>query len=216
MAIVLWIGLVITAQAFQATPNQHAPAVVMSLLPGVAAWDTPDLFRMLFSREMIMDAMEALKTRRSVRSYKPDPIPREVVEEIVDCGRLAATAINIQPWEFVVVTDLSMRQNMAAATDHGPFIAQAPVCIAVFCRETKYFLEDGSAATQNLLVAAKALGLASCWVAGDKKPYADTIRKMLGPPAGYKLISLVTVGLPAEIPAPAKRPLKQVLHWEHF
>jgi nitroreductase len=163
-----------------------------------------------------MDALEALKTRRSVRSYKGDPIPREIVEEIVDCGRLAATAINIQPWEFVVVTDPAMRQKMAAATDHGPFIAQAPVCIAVFCRETKYFLEDGSAATQNLLVAARALGLASCWVAGDKKPYADALRKLLGVPAGYKLVSLVTVGFSEEVPVPAKRPLQQLLHWEHF
>jgi len=51
-----------------------------------------------------MDCIEALKTRRSVRAYTGEPVPREVIEDIIDCGRLAATAINIQPWEFVVVT----------------------------------------------------------------------------------------------------------------
>jgi nitroreductase len=163
-----------------------------------------------------MDAIEALKTRRSVRNYTPDQVPRELVAQIVDCGRLAASAINIQPWEFVVVSDPVKRKEIALATDYGPFIADAPVCILVFCRDTKYFLEDGSAATQNMLVAAWALGLGSCWVAGDKKPYAEAICKMAGVPEGFKLISLIALGFPMEIPAPSKRPLSQVLHWEKF
>lgn len=163
-----------------------------------------------------MEAIEALKTRRSVRNYKPEQVSRELIAQIVDCGRLAASAINIQPWEFVVVTDPLKRKEIALATDYGPFIVDAPVCILVFCRDTKYFLEDGSAATQNMLIAAWALGLGSCWVAGDKKPYAETIRKMAGAPEGFKLISLIALGFPRDIPTPSKRPLSQVLHWEQF
>jgi nitroreductase len=165
---------------------------------------------------LIMDAIEALRTRRSVRTFKTDPVPRETIEEIVDCGRLAATAINIQPWEFVVVTEPAKRQQMAAVTDYGPFIAKAPVCIVVLCQETEYYLEDGAAATENILLAAHAKGLGSCWVAGDKKPYAETIPKMVGAPAGYKLVSLIAIGHPEIIPSPSKRPLSQVLHWEKF
>jgi len=163
-----------------------------------------------------MDAIETLKTRRAVRAYTRDTVPRNVIEDIIDCGRLAATAINIQPWEFVVVTDAALRGRIAEATDYGKFIADAPVCVVVLCRETKYYLEDGSAATQNILLAAHAHGLGSCWVAGDKKPYAADICRLVGAPPGYKLISLIAIGYPAERPEKAKRPLADVLHWEKY
>jgi len=164
-----------------------------------------------------MDALEALCTRRSVRRFKPDPLERSEIEKIVEAGRLAATANNFQPWEFVVVTEEVMRRKLAGITDYGKFIAQAPVCIVTFCKDTKYFLEDGSAATQNMLVAARALNLGSCWVAGDKKGYAEEIRSLLGIPKGFKLVSLIALGHPAESPSGAgKRPLKEVLHWERY
>jgi len=86
-----------------------------------------------------MDTIECLKTRRCVRSYKEGDIAREVLEDIVDCGRLAATAINIQPWHFVVVTEPDSRQAIAAMTDYGKFIASASACIAVMCEEGKYY-----------------------------------------------------------------------------
>jgi nitroreductase len=163
-----------------------------------------------------MDAIEAMKKRRSVRAFKPDPIPETIIEEIIDCGRMAASAINIQPWTFVVVTNADMRRRIAYTTDYGAFIAMAPVCVAVLCRDTKYYLEDGCAATENILVAACAMGLAACWVAGDKKEYAPVICEMLGAPPGYKLVSLVAMGVPTEIPEAVKRPLSEVLHWERF
>ena len=164
-----------------------------------------------------MDAIEALRTRRSVRTYKPDPVPKDLLAQIVDCGRLAATALNIQPWDFVVIADGKKRRELADLTDYGKFIADAPVCIVVLCKITKYDLEDGSAATQNILVAARALGLGTCWVAGDKKPYADAIREAVGAPSGHKLISLVSLGYARDEPAvPGKRPLDEVMHWEAY
>jgi len=163
-----------------------------------------------------MDAIEVLKTRRSVRAYKREAVPRKTIEDIVDCGRLAATANNIQPWEFVVVTDPEALRSIANTTDFGGFIADAPACVVVICRETQYYLEDGSAATKNILLVARAHGLGSCWVAEDKKPYAAEIRRLVGAPPGYKLISLIPIGYPAENPEKAKRPLSDVLHWEKY
>jgi len=164
-----------------------------------------------------MDALEALKTRRAVREYEKKPVSREVLEDLVDCARLAATARNIQPWEFVVVTQPDRLRALAKATGvNGPFIADAAACVVVLCKDTKYYLEDGSAATQNLIVAARAHGLGSCWVAGDKKPYAEEVRRLVGAPEGYRLVSLVPVGRPAEHPQPKKRPLAEVIHWESF
>ncbi|MFZ0959928.1 MAG: nitroreductase family protein [Terriglobia bacterium] len=163
-----------------------------------------------------MDAIEALRTRRSVRAYQGDAVSRKIIEDIVDCGRLAPSANNVQSWEFVVVADPGMRGKIAAATDFGGFIAQAPVCVAVLSRDTKYYLEDGSAATENILLAARAHGLGSCWVAGDKKPYAAEICRLLGAPPGSKLVSLISIGFPADNWEPRKRPLSEVLHWEKY
>ena len=163
-----------------------------------------------------MDAIEMLKTRRAVRAYTSEPVPKKTIEDIVDCGRLAATAINIQPWEFVVVTDHALRHRLAETTEHGKFIVNAPVCVVVLCSDTQYYLEDGSAATQNILLAARAHGLGACWVAGDKKSYATEICRLVGAPQGFKLVSLIPIGYPAESPEKPKRPLSAVLHWEKY
>ena len=164
-----------------------------------------------------MDALEALRTRRSCRQFTDRNVPRELVEQVVDAGRLAATARNEQPWEFVVVTDAEARRTIAGMTEYGPFIADAPVCIAVLAKDTKYYLEDGSAATQNMLVAAHALGLGACWVAGDKKAYAPRVVELLGAPTGMRLVAMAALGWPKGKPAnPAKRPLAEVVHWEKY
>ena len=163
-----------------------------------------------------MDAIECLKTRRSIRAYEPTAVPRTIVEDIVDCGRLAASAINIQPWLFVAVDDEELRRRIAEATDYGKFIEQSPVCIVVFCRNVKYFVEDGSAATQNILNAARAHGLGSCWVAGHQKAYGGTIRTLLGLPDDYALVSIVALGHAAEERNPDKRPLSEVLRWNRY
>ncbi len=164
-----------------------------------------------------MDAIEALLTRRSCRQFSGREVARDLIEKIVDAGRLAASARNVQPWEFVVVMDAAARRQLASMTDTGRFIAGAPVCIAVLAKETKYYLEDGSAATQNILLGAHALGLGACWVAGDKKPYAAKAAAFLGAPEGVLLVALVAVGHPAgKVEGPAKRALAEVLHWEKF
>lgn len=162
-----------------------------------------------------MDALEALRTRRSVRKYRSDAVSKEDIETLVDMARLAASARNEQPWEFIVVTEGRIRQKLSEIATHGKFIADAPVCIVVVCKDSMYYLEDGSAATENILVAAHALGLGTCWVAGDKKEYAQDILNLLNVPAGYKLVSNIAVGY-GEPSEPQKRSLDEVIHWEDF
>jgi len=100
---------------------------------------------------------------------------------------------------------------------NGPFIKDAPHLIAVFSKETKYYLEDCSAATQNMLLAIEALGLGGCWVAGDKKDYIDEVRKLFNVPEGYKLVSMISLGYPKTPKGPKpKRSTKEVLHWEKW
>ncbi len=163
-----------------------------------------------------MDALEAIAARRSVRKFKPDPVPRDVLLRVLDAGRLAPTAHNDQPWEFVVVTDAALRNRIAEITDYGKFIAESPVCIVVLSQPTRYYVEDGSAATTTMLLAAAALGLGGCWVAGDKKPYAARIASVCRAPSNLKLVALIALGYPAEIPATEKRSLDEVVHWEGY
>ena len=164
-----------------------------------------------------MDAIMAIKTRCSVRKFSPQPVTRAQLETLVEAGRLAPTARNVQPWEFVAVTTRPALTPLANLTDTGGFIAAAAACVAVFCQDTKYYLEDGCAATENILLAAAAQGLGACWVAGDKKPYAPAIARLLGAPAGCKLVALIALGYPAgAVQPPPKRALAGLLHWEKF
>jgi nitroreductase len=166
-----------------------------------------------------MDAFEALTTRRSIRHFTSEPVSRDQIEKIIDAGRMAASACNEQPWEFVVVTDAAVRAQLAELSIHGKFIAESPVCVVVFSKTWDYFLEDCCAATQNLLVAARALGLGTCWVAGDKKPTAPQICALLGAPEGFRLVSLIALGhvdTTSRLRNPPKRALDEVLHWEKF
>jgi nitroreductase len=165
-----------------------------------------------------MNAIEVLKARRSIRHYLSKTVEKEKIEIIIDCARLAPTAINIQPWEFIVLTDNKIKKAVAEATDHGKFIQDAPVAIIVICKNVKYFLEDGCAATTNILNAAYALGLGACWIAGDKKPYANKILELIQAPKEYQLVSLISLGYPlkATLDNQMKRPLNEVIHWETF
>ncbi|RJP28745.1 MAG: nitroreductase family protein [Candidatus Omnitrophota bacterium] len=164
-----------------------------------------------------MQTLEALKTRRSVRVFKPKPIDAGSIEAILEAGGNAPTARNVQPWEFIVVTKKEVLHDIASLAENGRFIKDSACCIAVFCDNTKYYLEDGCSATVNILNAAHELGIGSCWVAGDKKPYCESIRQMLGCPAHLKLVSLIALGYPQEVPVPpGKRPLNEIIHKDKF
>jgi nitroreductase len=161
-------------------------------------------------------AIQAMQQRRSIRSYTPQPVDRAIIEEIVDCARLAPTAMNDQPWEFVVITDKSSLARIPKLLGHAEFIANAAFCVLVLARPSTCAVEDCCAATQNLLLAAEAHGLGACWVAGSPQPYAPAVAKAFGAPSTLTLISIVSVGHPAESPTVEKRSLTDLLHWERF
>ncbi|MFH1504384.1 MAG: nitroreductase family protein [Candidatus Omnitrophota bacterium] len=164
-----------------------------------------------------MDFFEMIKKRCSIREYSKELIKKEDLEKIIDCARFAPTARGEEPWEFVVVTDKKELSKIADMTDYGRFLKEASAGIIVLCKDTKYYLEDGCAATENILLSAASLDIGSCWIAGDKKPYADKIREYIGAPAGYKLISIISLGYPkAGFTPHKKREISEVLHFEKF
>jgi nitroreductase len=165
----------------------------------------------------IMEFFEVVKNRKSVREYSDKEVKVEFIEKIIDSGRLAATARNEQPWIFVVTKDKEVLKKICSICPNGPFIKDVSYLIVVFSKDTKYYIEDSSAATQNMLLAIEALGLGGCWIAGDKKDYAEDVRKIFNAPVGYKLVSMVTVGYPKKEENPhAKKSMKDVLRWEKY
>jgi len=161
-----------------------------------------------------MKALEAIRKRRSVRSYTGDPVPREDLEKIVDAARLAPSGHNRQPWEFIVVTDRSVIDQLKTA---ALWMENAGAIIAVVMEtSSKFWLEDGSAAVENILIASTALGYGSCWLQGYTEPREEELKELLGIPDDKKLLTLVPIGVPSEWPTREKKPLLEVLHWERY
>jgi len=164
-----------------------------------------------------MEFFEVVKQRKSVREYSDKKVDKATLEKVIDAGRVAATARNEQPWEFIISSDKEILNKICSMCPNGPFIKDAPHLIAVFSKDTKYYIEDCSAATQNMLLAIEALGLGGCWVAGDKKDYIEEVRKIFNVPEGYKLVSMISVGYPKKPQGPKKKKdLKEVLRWEKW
>ena len=161
-----------------------------------------------------MEAFEAIQKRRSVRKFTGDIVPREHLEKIVDAGRLAATGSNRQPWDFIVVTDQEMIEKL---TEVGKWMRQAGAIIAVVLDPySRWWVEDGSAAIENILIASTALGYGSCWVEGDALPLEEQFKNLLFIPQGKRLLALIPIGVPEEWPTIEKRPLESVLHWQVY
>ena len=164
-----------------------------------------------------MDFFEVVKKRASIRDYSGKSIKMIELEIIIDSGRVAPTARCEEPWDFIVVQDKNMLLKLAQIAPNGKFLEAASAAIIVVAKNTKYYLEDGCAATENMLLAACALGIGSCWVAGDKKPYEGEILKLFVVPTGYKLVSIISLGYPKGDFSPhSKRLLQDVLHNEKF
>ena len=162
------------------------------------------------------DAIETLRIRRSIRTYTAELVERGTIEEIVDCARLAPTAMNDQPWDFIVLTAKADLQKIPPMLGHAEFISNAAFAVLVLARGTDCAIEDCSAATENLLIAAAAHGIGSCWVAGSRQPYGPAVVKAFGAPEDRQLISIVSFGYPAENPQIEKRALADVLYWSRF
>ena len=161
-----------------------------------------------------MDALEAIRRRRSVRKYTGDPIPRADLETIVDAGRLAATGGNRQPWDFVVVTERDLIDELKVA---AAWMDKAGAIVAVVVDpSTRWWVEDASAAIENMLIASTALGYGSCWLEGWTLPHEEAFKALLGVPEGKRLLTLIPIGVPVSWPTREKKPLEAVIHWQRY
>lgn len=164
-----------------------------------------------------------LKGRRSIRRYRPDPVPEEMVEQLLEAGRWAPSASNRQPWAFVVVRDEAIRREVA---QHAAYyfirwahVSEAPLLI-VLCGDARnriyrqFLHEDVGLAGSQIMLQAKALGLGTCWIGAlDRKAIAGILRL----PDHLEIVGLLTVGFPAEEPpSPPRKPLAEIVHYDVY
>ncbi len=171
-----------------------------------------------------METWDAICSRRNVRQYTDQPIVRADLERILDAGRRAPSAMNWQPWHFVVVTDHERLIELAEVWQGARHVAQSAATIALVAaepadeRQRDWLQYDLGQATANTMLAAAELGIGSGHAAVTDQEQA---RRVLGFPDGYFCLYLMALGYPADRPLrpvvrPDRRPFEDVVHWERW
>jgi len=165
-----------------------------------------------------MSLIDVILNRRSIRRYTSDSIPEDVLHKILEAGRLAPSAGNRQPWHFIVVTDPEIKNKLSQGRWNWFIKDSALTIVGCGYVDTPYARRwstiDVTIALQNMVIAAQAQGLGSCWI-GDFKQ--REVKKILGIPKNLKVIALVSFGYPAEHPEPReKKNLEEIVHHNNF
>ena len=165
-----------------------------------------------------MEALEAILTRRSVRRYTPEPIPDETVRTLLEAAMAAPSAGNEQPWQFVVIRERAVLDEIPKIHPFTQMLKEAPLAILV-CgdltleKHKGMWVQDCAAATENLLLAVRALGLGGVWCGVyPREDRVEGFRGLLGIPAHVVPFALVALGRPAQEQGPANRYTEARVH----
>ena len=155
-------------------------------------------YRVHLGERDLMDVFEAIERRHSVRAYLPDPVPEDKLARVLEAGRLAPSAANVQPWHFVVMKDAEKRNRLAEGGKWAGFLAEAPIAI-VGCGDKeaspKWCVVDTTIALENMVLAATGEGLGTCWIGSFAE--AD-VKKLLNLPDKYCVVAILSLGFPCE------------------
>jgi nitroreductase len=163
-----------------------------------------------------MDTFDSVRTVLATRQFRDTPIPEDVIRQIVEAAHLTASASNAQPWHFIVVQNKDTLRQLGQLAQTGPYIAQAPLAVAVATEKSPIAVSDASRAIQSMVLTAWSHGVASNWVGFHG---LDTIKPVLGIPDDVDLLAIVPFGYPAQAAGAGKKkrkPLGEVVHRERF
>jgi nitroreductase len=161
-----------------------------------------------------MALLDVIFNRRSVRRYKSKKVPEKVLKNIFEAGRLAPSAMNAQPWHFIVVTDPNTKYELSRGI-WNKFLEEAAF-VVVGCGEKKdnWSTIDVTIALENMVLAAEAQGVRSCWI-GDFKE--GELKKLLSIPDHLRVVALISFGYSAEEPsARDRKSLEEIIHYNRF
>ena len=163
-----------------------------------------------------MDVLTAIRTRRSIRQFKDDPVPEEKLQAVLEAGRSAPSAGNRQNWKFVVVKDKAIREKLVDAANGQTFVGRAPVVIACCAPDPsqKWHMVDVAIAIDHMTLAAHSLGLGTCWVGAFNEA---KVKDTLGIPDGVKIVQILPLGVPAASGTPKPRKsLEQIVVYDSW
>ena len=162
------------------------------------------------------DVLKTLKSRRTIRRFKPNPIDDEMLQMILEAGRWAPSFSNLQPWRFIVIKDQGLKNELDKAARESVLhlgINEAPVVILV-CVDRRidplHAIEAGSAATQNMTLAAHSLGLGAGWIGIWGTEAETSIRKIFKLPDTIRAVSLLPIGIPDESPESHRKSIEEL------
>jgi nitroreductase len=166
------------------------------------------------------DVLKAIKNRRTIRRFKPDPIDEEKLQMILDAGRWAPSFSNLQPWRFIVIRDQGLKTALDKAARESVLhlgINEAPIIILV-CVDRRidplHAIEAGAAATQNMTLAAYSLGLGTGWIGIWGTEAEASIQKILKLPETVRAVSLLPIGIPDESPEGHRKPIEELTQFQ--
>jgi nitroreductase len=169
-----------------------------------------------------INILNLIRNRGSIRSYKDKIIPQRELLKIIESARLAQSAANRQPWEFILVTNPAIKGKVAEVANNQSFVGKAAaviVCLANTEKSAKVgpfegFLIDLAIAIENMALTSWDLGIGSCWIGAYNE---GRLRELLGIPANLRVVSLLTLGYPDEKPeGKHRKPLNEILHYETY
>jgi len=152
-----------------------------------------------------MEVLDAIRTRRSIRKYKSEPIPKEKLRTILEAARLAPSAANRQPWRFIVIQNKDRKKALAKVANNQTFFNDAAAIIVAIGdpeASARWYEKDPMIALEHIVLAATALGYGTCWIGAFDE---DALKHLLKIPAEMKVIALLPIGTPDETPAPRPR-----------
>ena len=166
------------------------------------------------------ELIKAIFSRRSIRKYTEESVPEEHVTTILEAAMAAPSASNRKPWHFVTVTERDTLNRLANAHKYAKMLHEAPLCIIVCGDESvsqRFWVQDCSAATQNILLAAQALGLGSVWCGVyPSEERVKEISEILRIKDPVKPLNLIAIGYPAEKKDPRTQYDGSRIHGEHW
>ena len=163
-----------------------------------------------------MDVFDGIRTLLAVRRYQDRPVPDTVVRKILEAGRLTGSAMNLQPWHFIVVQDRDTLRRLGALARSGPYVAEAPLAIVVVIDRTGYAVSDASRAIDSMMLTAWAEGVGSNWVGFGN---LEKVNALLGIPSDRDVLAILPFGYPADRIGRGKKKrkaLRAVAHRERY
>ncbi len=172
-----------------------------------------------FGENIMEDALELLKGRRSIRKYKSTPVEPDKLEKCLEAAQWAPSASNKQPWEFMIVTKEEYRKKLADLHPYGKFVAESPVVFIPLTNPTihaKYHQSDTALATLQFMIEAHSLNLGTCFAGVIGTDFEPKIKKLLNIPEHLHVLAIVAVGYPNHSRKSSRKPLESLVHRETF